>query len=292
MTWLIFGSNGQLGSHICDLLEKKRIEYVALNKSQGSIGDANFVNMQVSLIKPSAIVNCAAWTDVDGAEKDEYKAKIINAIGVGYLSHAAKIVGATFAHVSTDYVFSGVRNTPWNIDDEKSPSSVYGRTKALGEDLIKNIYPENSYIFRTAWLYSEHRHNFAKAMVRAALENDNHIKVVNDQKGQPTSASDLAAQIVTCIEIKIKPGIYHASNSGEATWNEFGREIFRLLGEDSNRVLPMSSSELSRPAPRPSYSVLSQDCWKNSGVEVMREWKIALKEQINNIKNAVVNETI
>ena len=129
-------------------------------------------------------------------------------------------------------------------------------------------------------------------MVRLALKNKELVRVVNDQIGQPTSALDLAEQMVLSIEKHLKPGIYHATNSGQATWNDFAKEIFRFVGENTDRVLPMSSSELSRPAPRPSYSVLSHVCWENSGVKPMRDWREALAEQIVEIKSAVMAEGI
>ena len=292
MTWLVVGASGQLGRSVCKVLEKKGTGFVPWNRENGSISVEEFVSSYVGLIKPKVVINCAAWTDVDGAESNEMGALLINAESVGYLVKAAKSVGTTFAHVSTNYVFSGISDSPWNTSDQKQPLSAYGRSKAKGEDLIQDIYPENSYIFRTAWLYSPIGKNFAKTMARLAIKSDKEIMVVDDQIGQPTSANDLAEQIVSSIEVGLKPGIYHATNSGEATWNEFAKEIFKLIGEDSNRVVPMCSTELKRPAPRPAYSVLSHDCWENTGVKPMRNWREALKVQIEDIKAAVIAEGI
>ena len=292
MTWLIVGASGQLGKSVCNVLDNKDIELVVWNQENSDISNENYVDLFVNLIKPKAIINCAAWTDVDLAEDKELEAYKINGEAVGYLAKAAKSVGAIFAHVSTDYVFSGVSSSPWNVNDEKQPLSAYGRSKAKGEDLIQEIYPDNSLVFRTAWLYSPYGKNFAKTMMRLALKNNDEVRVVNDQVGQPTSASDLAEQIVLSLEKGMQPGIYHATNSGEASWNVFAKEIFRLIGENPERVKPLSSAELKRNAPRPNYSVLNHDCWKNTGIKPMRDWKDALMDSIENIQATVITEGI
>ena len=290
MTWLVVGASGQLGKSVCEVLEERGIDFVRWNRENGSVSFEGFVSTYVNEIKPKVIINCTAWTDVDGAEANEPGAKLVNAEAVGYLATAAKACGAVFAHVSTDYVFSGVSTSPWGEDGIKQPLSAYGRTKAQGEDLVTQICPNRSYIFRTAWLYSAHGKNFAKTMVKLALKDEADVSVVTDQKGQPTFADDLALQIVDSIQKEIPFGIYHGTNSGQGSWFEFAQEIFRLVGADVTRVKPVGSDAFPRPAKRPAYSVLGHDKWVGSGVDEMRDWKIALAEAMPAVVSAVKAE--
>jgi dTDP-4-dehydrorhamnose reductase len=200
---------------------------------------------------------------------------------------AARNCGAKLIHVSTDYVFSGEGKTPWRIDDRVDPQSAYGRTKAEGEIRVLATYPENTSIVRTAWLYSPWGKNFAKTMTRLALNGDGEVRVVNDQIGQPTSAIDLSKQLVELGLSSSLAGIYHGTNSGQATWFEFAQEIFKLSGADLSRVIPVSSSEYLRPAKRPSYSVLSHDSWARTTIKPMRDWQIALAEAMPAIISVV-----
>jgi dTDP-4-dehydrorhamnose reductase len=239
---------------------------------------------------PKVIVNCAAWTDVDGAETHEPQAARVNGDGAENVAIAAKQCGAKLIHVSTDYVFSGEGKTPRQTSDAINPQSAYGRTKAEGESRVLATYPENSSIVRTAWLYSPWGKNFAKTITRHALNGDGAVRVVNDQIGQPTSAIDLAKQLVQLGLSSSPEGIYHGTNSGEATWFEFAQEIFKLVGSDVNRVVPVSSSEYSRPAKRPTYSVLNHDAWVKTSVKPMRDWRIALEEAMSAIISAVKAE--
>ena len=290
MTWLVVGASGQLGRSVAKVLDERGIDFIELNRDQGSISDQEFVKKFVSQIQPEVIVNCAAWTDVDGAEVNEESAKLVNADAVGYLAEAARDCDAIFAHVSTDYVFSGAGNEPWKEDSLKQPLSAYGRTKAAGEDLLFITPGESSYIFRTAWLYSAYGKNFAKTMVKLALKDSADVTVVMDQMGQPTFAGDLANQLVESIIQRIPFGIYHGTNSGQASWFEFAQEIFRLVGADVERIQPVTSEAFPRPARRPAYSVLGHYKWKDSGVEELRDWKLALADSTPSILQAVKGE--
>ena len=290
MTWIVVGASGQLGKSVSKVLDERGIEFIELNRDRGIISNREFVRKFVTQIQPKVIVNCAAWTDVDGAEVNEEGAKLVNADAVGYLAEAARHCDAIFAHVSTDYVFSGAGNEPWQEDGLKQPLSAYGRTKAAGEDLLFITPGESSYIFRTAWLYSSYGKNFAKTMVRLALQDSAEVSVVMDQIGQPTFAGDLANQMVDSILQRIPFGIYHGTNSGQGSWFEFAQEIFRLVGADVTRVKPVTSEAFPRPAKRPAYSVLGHDKWKDLGVEEMRDWTLALSEAMPNIFSAVKAE--
>jgi dTDP-4-dehydrorhamnose reductase len=252
-------------------------------------------NEYVSAVAPTVIINAAAWTDVDKAEFESENAHLTNTVGALNIALAAKASGSIFAQVSTDYVFSGVSDSPWQEHDTRDPVSVYGATKAAGEVAVLGEYPESSYIFRTAWLYSKWGTNFAKTMTRIAITADGAVRVVNDQVGQPTSAIDLANQIVDSILAKLPFGIYHATNSGQGSWFDFAKEIFELSGAPTSRVVPASSNEFMRPAKRPSYSVLSHNGWgakSHSGRSVlpMREWRLALREDLPAIIAGVKSE--
>ena len=297
MSWLVVGATGQLGRALSKVLSERGIEFSALDSKQLDITSGDEVTRVVSALKPSVIVNAAAWTDVDGAERNPDAAHAVNAEGPLHLASAAKAVGAVFAHVSTDYVFSGISDRPWHEDDLRAPVSVYGTTKAAGEVALLSEYSAGSYIFRTAWLYSKWGKNFAKTMVRLALNGDGEVKVVDDQVGQPTSAIDLANQIVDSVIAKLPFGIYHATNSGQGSWFDFAQEIFNLCGDRvlADRVVRTDSSAYVRPAKRPAYSVLGHDAWKNVGengvaVPEMRDWRLALHEAMPAIISAVKAE--
>lgn len=287
--WLVIGETGQLGSELIKILKPQgKAIHFDRNKVELEVLDA--AKTYIELLSPAVILNASAWTDVDAAEFHENEAFKVNSIIPQNLAKIAKNLGIPFIHISTDYVFSGNNSNPWKVNSQLQPINAYGRTKANGEIRVIEEYSEKSYIFRTAWLYSANRRNFAKTMVKMAFKNKEPIYVVNDQFGQPTNARDLANQIIKSVEAGISPGIYHATNSGEASWNEFAREIFKLVGENPERVLPLKSSEIRRPAIRPTYSVLSHDCWENSGVAPMRNWKESLMDVIVEIKIASLNE--
>jgi dTDP-4-dehydrorhamnose reductase len=287
MTWLVTGGSGQLGIAVSQELGERGLLFNACSSRDLNITHGQIVQDFVSDLSPKVIINCAAWTDVDGAETDELEASRVNVDGAENLAIAAKNCGAKLIHVSTDYVFSGESNTPRQVDDRISPQSTYGRTKAAGESRVLESYPENSSIVRTAWLYSPWGKNFAKTMTRLAIIGDGDVRVVNDQIGQPTSATDLAKQLVELGLSSSPAGTYHSTNSGVATWFEFAQEIFKLAGADTNRVVPVSSSEYPRPAKRPSYSVLSHESWTKTSVKPMRDWRIALEEAMPAIISAL-----
>lgn len=290
MKWLVTGDSGQLGLALQTELGARGIDFVSVDSQELDITDQSKVNALINLIKPSVIANAAAWTDVDGAETNESGAHAVNALGPQNLALAAKEVGSKLVQVSTDYVFSGEATTPWNEDADHNPQSVYGSTKSDGEKLVQGAYLTGSYVIRTAWLYSAERKNFAKTMTKLALKGVGEVRVVNDQKGQPTFTGDLAKQIIDLVLSNASVGIYHGTNSGQATWFEFAQEIFELSGADVHRVVPVSSTEYPRPAKRPSYSVLGHDAWAKTTVEPLRDWRIALAEAIPAIINAVKAE--
>lgn len=292
MNYLVIGGSGQLGNELMTALKMQEKTFIAPNSNMLDITNGLHLAEIMGNFLPNVVFNAAADTNVNKAQTSISRTLSINAIGPWNLAKECKLAGAKLIHISTDYVFSGDKKLPWETFDEKTPKSIYGLSKSLGEDLVMSEYPQNSIIFRTAWLYSPFGKNFVKTMVRKALSKEKVIRVVNDQTGQPTSAKDLAQHLLKCLDGNLMPGIYHLTNSGEATWFEFAREIFKLVGEDPERILPIGSSALVEQAPRPSYSVLSQRCWENTGIEPMRNWQVSLEEQIEEIKAAVLSEGI
>jgi dTDP-4-dehydrorhamnose reductase len=286
VTWLIVGGTGQLGSELSRELSVRGFLFYSWGSEDLDITQGPMVRGIVSKLSPKVIINCAAWTDVDGAERNEIQASRVNRGGAENIALAAKSCNAKLVHISTDYVFSGESNTPWQVDGEMNPQSAYGRTKADGENRALDIYPENTLIVRTAWLYSPWGKNFAKSMVKLALSGKGEVRVVSDQIGQPTLAQDLAKQIVDLVISGAPSGIYHGTNGGHATWFEFAQEIFKLAGADVGRVVPISSSDYPHVAKRPTYSVLSHDAWDETTIEPMRDWRIALAESLPAIISA------
>jgi dTDP-4-dehydrorhamnose reductase len=280
MTWLITGGTGQLGIALSRELENRGILFKAQGSEDLDITNGLIVGDLVADLSPTVIINCAAWTDVDAAEVSEQQASIVNADGAENIALAAKNSASKLIHISTDYVFSGESNNPWQVSDRLNPQSAYGRTKADGESRVLQAYGENSSIVRTAWMYSPWGKNFALTMTRRAMNGNDVVPVVIDQIGQPTSAMDLARQIVELGISSAPAGIYHGTNSGQCTWFEFAQEIFKLAGGDIKRVVPVSSNEYPRAAKRPQYSVLGHDEWAKSSVKPMRDWRIALDEAI------------
>jgi dTDP-4-dehydrorhamnose reductase len=290
MTWLITGGSGQLGIAISQELGKRGLHFRVTDSQELDVTSISNLLGFIVQTSPKVIVNCAAWTDFDSAETNEFKAFRVNAVGAENVAMAAKNSGAKLIHASTDYVFSGETQTPWQVMDEINPKSAYGRTKAEGESRVMAIYPENSFVVRTAWLYSPWRKNFAKTMTELAIKGEGEVRVVNDQVGQPTSAIELAKQLVDLGISTSTAGVYHGTNSGQATWFEFAQEIFKLSGADVARLTPISSSEYTSPTKRPRYTVLSHDAWANTSVKPLRDWRIALAEAMPSIISAVREE--
>jgi dTDP-4-dehydrorhamnose reductase len=290
MSWLITGGSGQLGIAVSQELGERGIMFDAWSSQDLDITQGPIVRDLITNLSPNVIINCAAWTDVDGAEDNELQASRVNGDGPENIALAAKECGAKLIHISTDYVFSGQSEIPWEVDNEINPQSTYGRTKAMGEKRVLAEYSENSSIVRTAWLYSPWGKNFAKTMTKLAMKGEGEVRVVNDQVGQPTSAIDLAHQLVELGLSASPPGVYHRTNSGQATWFEFAQEIFKLAGTDVGRVIPISSSEYPRTAKRPAYSVLSHDAWAKTSVKPMRDWRITLADVMPAIISAVKTE--
>ncbi len=276
LKWVILGGDGQLGRAMAAELATTNTDFITVGHSQLDITNEGDIHSCFNSELPDVVLNAAAWTNVDLAESHEEEALLVNAHGPKLIAEACSKFGAKLVTISTDYVFSGVSDSPWNENSEVLPVSAYGRTKAAGESAVLHAYPKGSYVLRTAWLYSPWGKNFVKTMLKFALRETGSIEVVNDQFGQPTSVYDLARQIQRMIVQDLPPGIYHGTNSGQTTWFELAQKIFELAQVDCGRVVAVDSKQNHRPANRPSYSVLGHSNWIQEGLDPMQSWQDAL----------------
>ncbi len=282
---LITGSNGQLGRSIKKLEEKyPNTSFVYTDVAELDITNEQKVCSFVEQGNYSHIINCAAYTAVDKAEEEYELAKQLNAFGPTYLAKAAKENNTIFIHISTDYIFDGEAHRPYIESDITKPPSAYGKSKLLGEEMVKKEN-EQTIIIRTSWLYSEFGHNFLKTMLKFGHER-NELKVVFDQIGTPTYANDLAEAILTIIHSDKKPSgnkIYHFSNEGVASWYDFAQEIMKASRLNC-KISPILSKEYPLPAPRPFYSVLDKTKIKTDFDLDIPYWKDGMLRCISNIE--------
>jgi dTDP-4-dehydrorhamnose reductase len=284
MIWLI-GIKGMLGTEVARLFEARGIPYLGTDREL-DITQMETLRAFAEAHSPiSWIVNCAAYTAVDRAEDDALTCERINRDGVANIARVAAEMKAALIHLSTDYVFNGTASRPYREDDEPCPIGVYGKTKQAGEAAIQEIH-QAAYIIRTAWLYGAYGKNFVTTMLRLMEERDS-LSVVNDQRGSPTWAYDLARLILrlisTAAEGKAVPyGIYHFSNEGNISWFDFASEIYRqarkqgLLTHECT-LKPCTSAEFPAKVTRPKYSVLDKSKIKAAlGMDVP-DWKLSLR---------------
>ncbi|WP_373232243.1 dTDP-4-dehydrorhamnose reductase [Cohnella sp.] len=277
---LVTGAGGQLGQELVKL-DVLGLEFVGVDRQAMDITDSEQCAEVISRIAPDVIIHCAAYTAVDLIETEEVKAWQVNAEGTRNVAEAAEVVGAKLCYVSTDYVFDGGGTQPYREDDKTNPQTVYGRTKLAGEIFAREACSK-TFIVRTSWVYGRYGTNFVYTMLRLAQQHD-ELKVVNDQIGSPTYTLDLARFIADIIQTK-HYGIYHASNTGSCTWYDFAQAIFEEAGfSDKLMVIPCKTEEFSRPAPRPSYSVLGHEALIQAGLKPLRHWREALNEFLKHL---------
>ena len=285
MNLLVTGANGQLGNEMRRLGAVSPNNYIFTDVAELDITNADAVMYVAKHYSIDAIINCAAYTNVDKAESDEATAELINATAVANLAAAMKEVGGTLFHVSTDYVFGSEGNTPRTEEMPLNPLGVYGRTKLHGEQAILESGCK-ALIFRTAWLYSEFGNNFLKTMLRLTAEKE-QLNVVFDQVGTPTYAGDLALAIFSIIEAGVyegNEGVYHFSNEGVCSWYDFAVEIAAAAGHTNCRINPCHSSEFPSPVTRPPYSVLDKTKIKNTFDIDIPHWRESMEYCIKRIK--------
>jgi dTDP-4-dehydrorhamnose reductase len=252
MKVVIAGANGQLGKDMLLAAGNAGHDVVGFGRAEMDVADADSVRRRMELERPDMVVNCAAWTDVDGAESDESGAFAVNGTGAGNVAAGAREVDAAVVFVSTDYVFDGQKSTPYVESDQPGPLSAYGRTKLAGEEATAAANPRH-FIVRSSGLFGIGGGNFVDTMLRLA-ESTNEVLVIRDQVTSPTYTWHLAYGLTRLIE-GIEYGIHHMAAAGQCSWYEFAREIFEQAKTDT-KVLSGTTEMLGRPAPRPAFSVM------------------------------------
>jgi len=285
MNILVTGANGQLGTHVRLLAPSSVHRYFFTDVEELDIAKEGDVLHYVHTNQINAIINCAAYTDVDKSETEEAVAYRINCEAVAILARAMKAMGGLLVHISTDYVFGGgAFNTPCAEDLPVNPTGAYGRTKLAGEEAV--LHSGCRYlIFRTAWLYSEYGKNFCKTMLRLTASKP-QLSVVFDQVGTPTYAGDLAAALFSIVEGGLyvgNEGICHYSNEGLCSWYDFAVAISRLSGNGGCTILPCHSSEFPSSVVRPSYSVLDKTKFKQTFRLPVPYWTDSLRKCLSNL---------
>lgn len=292
MKILITGAKGQLGKQITNILrngqseigklpkEYENVEIIGVDVDVLDITDINAVRNYLTSVKPEIIINCAAYTNVDACESNEDLAFKINALGPRNLAIISNEVNAKVVHVSTDYVFSGEGTVPFKEYDETTPVSVYGKTKLAGEKFVREI-ADKYYIIRTAWLYGYEGSNFVYTIIKAGKEKG-YLTVVDDQRGNPTNAEDLAHHMLK-VAVTEEYGTYHCTGTGECSWYDFASKIIEFSNIEC-KVDPVTSNDYVRAAKRPSYSSLDNMMLRVTVGDEMRNWEDALKVFLNNKK--------
>lgn len=292
MKILITGSNGQLGNELSKILssgiselgrlpeEVQGCELAAVDVDELDISDCAATEEFVAAKRPDVVINCAAMTNVNGCESNRELAMKVNAVGARNLARACEKAGCKLVHVSTDYVFAGDGDTPYTEWDVCSPQSVYGASKLLGEQYVRE-FCSKYFIVRTSWLYGLIGNNFVKTISRLAREKGK-VTVVDDQRGNPTNAADLAYHLVR-LAVTEEYGVYHCTGSGECSWYEFACEIIRLFQIDAE-VIPCTTEEFPTPARRPAYSSLDNMMLRCTIGDETRPWQDALKAFVEQYK--------
>jgi len=272
------------------LLAPAGYEVHGLGRPDFDLSDPRSVHAALEVLRPAVIVNCAACTDVDGCESHADQAFRVNGEGPGALATAARDLDATLVHVSTDYVFAGDGSVPYREEDPTVPRTVYGRSKLAGEEAIVASGLERYFIVRTSWLFGPGGGNFVETMVRLANERE-ELRVVADQVGSPTYTGDLARAIFNLLALEEGPesqsghcpyGLYHFANSGVCSWHGFAETIVVLAREsgepvETARVVPITTADFPRPAPRPAYSVLDTNKYRRATGKKIPPWQDALQ---------------
>lgn len=271
---LIIGSRGMLGSDLVKIFNSDN----NYNITEADMNNLDITNKDqvaefIANEKPDFVINAAAYTDVDKCEEEVDICNQVNGYALEYLAKACRDNDAKLVHISTDYVFNGNKKEGYKEEDTIDPVNQYGKSKAIGEDMVTNNM-EEYYIIRISWLFGKSGKNFVETMLALGQDHD-ELKVVNDQHGKPTYTVDLAKAIKNLIEENQEYGVYHLPNEEETTWYEFAKEIFEL-SDMKVKVIPCTSDEFPRPATRPMYSSLL-----NTKFKKLRSWREALKDYLN-----------
>lgn len=279
MKVFVTGVKGQLGYDVMNELEKQGLEGIGVDIDEMDITDADQVNKVIKEVAPDAVIHCAAYTAVDAAEDNEEICRKVNAQGTENIAKVCEELDIKMMYISTDYVFNGQGERPWEPDDEREPLNVYGQTKYEGELAIEE-HVKKFFTVRIAWVFGVNGKNFIKTMLNLGKTHD-HLTVVNDQTGSPTYTYDLARLLVDMIQTD-KYGRYHATNEGICTWYEFACEIFKQAGMDVS-VAPVSSDEYPAKAKRPSNSRMDKSKLTANGFQPLPTWQDALSRYLKEI---------
>jgi dTDP-4-dehydrorhamnose reductase len=280
MRVLVTGARGMLGREVVQTMEMHGHEVwgtdVASSDEHLDITRPDQIRYAIASFRPEWIVNCAAYTNVDGAEDHEEEALLLNAKGPEMLSRVCRKAQVKLAHISTDYVFDGTKDTPYTEDDPPCPINVYGASKLAGENAIRHQMSDYL-IIRTQWLIGLHGRNFVSTILTAAQVRET-LSVVNDQWGAPTFAPDLAKAVAALVEMDAR-GVFHVCNRGKATWYDLACKAVELVGL-ATRIVPVSTAEFPRPAKRPPYSLLSTKKFTEKTGKLMPLWQTSLENHI------------
>ncbi len=274
---VITGAGGQLGSCLGSLAANQGRDVLAFTSSQWDITDPAAAERIIE--RGDVVINCAAYTNVDGAESDEAGAYAVNAVGPEHIARACARAGAQLIHVSTDYVFNGdfgdAAPRPYELSDQTAPQGVYGRSKLAGEQAVLAALPE-AVVVRTAWVYTGGTGKDFVAVMRRLAAGDGPVDVVDDQTGSPTYVGDLATALLQIVDDRVAGPVLHAANEGAVSRFEQARAVFEECGADPARVRPVSTAQFPRPAPRPGYAALSSRQSAAAGLRPLRPWRAAL----------------
>jgi len=273
---LIVGAHGMLGQDLVKVLERF-FEVVALGRDELDISLYNNVKKVLKEVSPQVVINAAGYTDVDACERKSRLAFAVNGEGAKNLARATSVLKAKLVYISTDYVFDGKKETPYSEEDQPNPLNVYGESKLMGERYVQK-FADDYLIVRTQWLFGPGGRNFVDTILDLSQDRE-RIEVVDDQVGSPTYTLDLSRAILTLLE-KDLWGVFHVSNSGSCSWYEFAKEILAQVGRDTVQLVPISSADLTRPARRPLYSVLSNEKLHKEAGLAMRPWQEALRDYL------------
>ncbi len=281
MKVLVTGVNGQLGYDVMKALKKKNVEAIGAGREEFDITDFEKTREFIQNSGADVVIHCAAYTAVDRAEDEKELCEKVNVAGTKNIATVCKEIDAKLVYISTDYVFSGTGEAFYEVDDATNPLSQYGKTKLLGEELVKSIL-EKYFIVRITWVFGVNGNNFVKTMLRLGKERDS-INVVADQYGSPTYTADIAPLLCDMI-MTDKYGTYHVTNEGICSWAEFTEEIFRLVGY-TTKVNHITTEEYPTKAVRPKNSRLSKEKLIECGFYKLPNWKDALARYLEELKN-------
>lgn len=274
---IVTGAKGQLGGDVCRILKEKNIPYAGIDKDDLDITSKKDVETFFEKTDFDVLIHCAAYTAVDKAEEERELCYAINAAGTENLAEICKEKNAAIIYISTDYVFSGEGEKPFEVNDEKSPLSVYGKSKYEGEKAVLSLC-EKHFIVRTSWVFGEQDRNFIATMLRLS-ESRKEINVVADQIGSPTYSKDLAA-LLAQMAVTDKYGTYHGTNEGFCSWYELAKKVFEIKGIPM-KVNPVTSEEYVTAAKRPKNSRMSKKALEDAGFELLPHWEDAVRRYLD-----------